>query len=186
GTFVPKDIHPHKLKHKEGKRINHSQFMTRESNEMRDHPETYHRICDALEPILRWVVEKVRISYYLFSEIETEVDIYPLNDDNPIRPFSSFVINLNVKTQAHRDHGDKNGCIVLVLGNHSGGGICLHEAKVVIETSHGDNVTFRSTDMTHFNLSYVGVRASIVIHSDRTAAAYQKNGFGWDANIYVK
>ncbi|THU92881.1 hypothetical protein K435DRAFT_800160 [Dendrothele bispora CBS 962.96] len=126
GTFVPKDIHPHKLKNKNTTRTNHSQFLTRESADMRDHPEQYRQICDALELVLRWVVEK-RLKRHpdLFSEIEGEVDIYPLNDTNPVHPFSSFVINLNVKTQAHRDGGDKNGCIVLVLGDHIGGGVCL-------------------------------------------------------------
>ncbi|THU87829.1 hypothetical protein K435DRAFT_681018 [Dendrothele bispora CBS 962.96] len=187
GTFVPRDIHPHKLKNKNTSRTNHSQFLTRESADMRDHPEQYRQICDALEPILRWVVEK-RLKRHpdLFSEIEGEVDIYPLNDTNPVHPFSSFIINLNVKTQAHRDGGDKNGCIVLVLGDHIGGGVCLHEAKLVVEASHGDCLTFRSRDLTHFNLSYSGIRASIVIHSDRAGAAYQKNGFGWDSNEFVK
>ncbi|THU79093.1 hypothetical protein K435DRAFT_698673, partial [Dendrothele bispora CBS 962.96] len=183
----PSDIHPYKLRNKNASRTNHSQFMTRESQEMRDHPEQYRKVCDALEPTLRWVVEK-RLKRHpdLFEEIETEVDIFPLNDTNPIRPFSSFVINLNVKTQPHRDVGDKNGCIVLVLGDHSGGGICFHEAKLVVETSHCDCVTFCSNRLTHYNLSYKGVRASIVIHSDKTATEYQKNGFGWDLNKFVK
>ncbi|THU96685.1 hypothetical protein K435DRAFT_560596, partial [Dendrothele bispora CBS 962.96] len=154
GTLAPRNIHPHKLKNKQTKKTNHSQFLTRESNDMRDHPEQYRRICDALEPVLRWIVDKVSMHADLFSDIETEVDIFPLQDTNPVRPFSSFVLNLNVMTQPHRDWGDKNGCIVLVLGGHIGGGIVFQEAKIVVETSHADSVTFCSNRLTHFNLSY--------------------------------
>ncbi|THV01848.1 hypothetical protein K435DRAFT_654520 [Dendrothele bispora CBS 962.96] len=182
GASAPKDVHPYKMKNKHTKKTNHSQFLTRESNDMRDHPEHYRRICDALEPVLRWIVDKVN----LFSDIELEVDIFPLQDTNPVRPFSSFVLNLNVMTQPHRDWGDKNGCIVLVLGEHLGGGIVFHEARVVVETSHADSVTFQSGRLTHYNLSYSGVRASVVIHSDKAGSEYQKNGNGWDDNQYVR
>ncbi|THU95859.1 hypothetical protein K435DRAFT_859123 [Dendrothele bispora CBS 962.96] len=102
GTFVPTNIHPHKLKNKNAQKTNHSQFMTRESNDMRDHPVQYKMICDALEPVLKWVVEK-RLKRHpdLFADIRAEIDIFPLQDANPVHPFSSFVINLNVKTQPH-------------------------------------------------------------------------------------
>ncbi|THU77094.1 hypothetical protein K435DRAFT_812765, partial [Dendrothele bispora CBS 962.96] len=96
GASAPKDVHPYKMKNKHTKKTNHSQFLTRESNDMRDHPEHYRRICDALEPVLRWIVDKkLRSHPDLFSDIELEVDIFPLQDTNPVRPFSSFVLNLN-------------------------------------------------------------------------------------------
>ncbi|THU93130.1 hypothetical protein K435DRAFT_670755, partial [Dendrothele bispora CBS 962.96] len=68
--------------------------------------------------------------------------IFPLQDSNPVHPFSSVVLNINVMTEVHRDKGDKNGCIVLVLGQHQGGDICFQEARLVVETAHGDTVTF--------------------------------------------
>ncbi|THU98875.1 hypothetical protein K435DRAFT_660033, partial [Dendrothele bispora CBS 962.96] len=186
GTFAPPNVHPYKMKNKETKRTNYSQFLTRESNDMRDNPEDYHKVCDALEEVLKWVVDKVSLLHpQLFSVIEGEVDIFPLQDSNPVRPFSSFVLNINVMTDVHRDRGDKNACIVIVLGQHSGGEICFQEAKVVVETVHGDSVTFCSDRVTHFNLPYKGVRASVVIHSDKRASEYQRNGFGWDANNYI-
>ncbi|THU91033.1 hypothetical protein K435DRAFT_675017, partial [Dendrothele bispora CBS 962.96] len=164
---------------------NHSQFLTRESNDMRNNPEDYHRVCDALEDVLRWVVEKVRRHPDLFARVEAEIDIFPLQDSNPVHPFSSFVLNINVMTEVHRDKGDKNGCIVLVLGQHQGGDICFQEAKLVVETAHGDMVTFCSDEVTHFLLPYKGVRASVVIHSDKISSEYQKNGCGWDSNNYM-
>ncbi|KAJ3764520.1 hypothetical protein FB446DRAFT_710266, partial [Lentinula raphanica] len=99
-----------------------------------------------------------------FKEVEANVDIFPLNDSSPVKPFTSFVLNINVETVAHKDNGDNNLCIVLDLGEHTGGGLFL----------------------THFNLKYEAIRCSAVIHSDKDGISYQNNGNGWDGNMSTR
>ncbi|KAJ3990689.1 hypothetical protein F5050DRAFT_1536151, partial [Lentinula boryana] len=60
-------------------------------------------------------------------DVQANVDIFPMNDTSPVKPFTSFVLNINVETIAHRDKGDNFLCIVLDLGEHTGGELCLQE-----------------------------------------------------------
>ncbi len=114
------------------------------------------------------------------------MEIIPPADQTCISPFTNFVININAVTRAHRDHGDLEGCIVITIGPHEGGCLCLHEPRLVIETQNGDVVVFLSHRLTHYNLHYRGKRASIVIHSDRTGVAFHRSGNGWDGNIHYR
>ncbi|KAJ3748212.1 hypothetical protein EV360DRAFT_57030, partial [Lentinula raphanica] len=120
-----------------------------------------------------------------FKEITGMIDIIPLHDLSPVKPFTSFVLNLNVTTLLHKDVGDKSGCIVLSIGSHTGGELCLLEPRLALQLRHGDWVVFPSQHYTHFNLHYSGVRASLVIQSDKEGTSYEKNGNGWDMNIFV-
>ena len=121
----------------------------------------------------------------MFEEVRTTIDITPLHDQSLASPFPCFVLNFNVATLLHKDQGDHCGCIVLVLGDHTGGELCLVEPRLVLQLRHGDWVVFRSQDISHFNLLYHGRRASLVMHSDKSGFAYQKDGNGWDGNEYV-
>lgn len=121
----------------------------------------------------------------MFSSVEGTIDINPLNDVSPVAPFHSFVLNLNCTTLIHKDKGDLDGCIVLVLLPHEGGELCLYKPRLVLDAKHGDFIVFASQSYSHFNLHYKGFRASLVIHSDKSGVAYQKDGNGWDHNDYV-
>lgn len=121
----------------------------------------------------------------MFEEVLTTVDILPLHDRSLAHPFPCFVLNFNVTTLFHKDQGDSCGCIVIVLGPHTGGELCLFEPRLVLQLKHGDWVVFPSQHISHFNLHYEGLRASIVIHSDKFEVSYQKDGNGWDGNNYV-
>lgn len=111
--------------------------------------------------------------------------LIPGNDSSPISPFTSLVIKVNATTLVHRDGGDAGGCIVLTIGNHRGGEIVIYEPKLVLETRNGDVTAFPSDVYSHYNLHYRGKRASIVIHGDKQAVAYQKNNCGgWARNQY--
>jgi hypothetical protein len=122
----------------------------------------------------------------MFEGVKGTIDITPLHDSSPVAPFRSFVLNLNCSTLFHKDQGDLEGCIVLVLLPHEGGELCFYEPRLVLEMKHGDFVVFRSQDYSHFNLHYKGFRASIVIHSDKTGVAYQQDGNGWEKNQHVR
>jgi hypothetical protein len=107
------------------------------------------------------------------------VEMLPGKPDSPVAPFLSLVININVATLAHRDAKDKLLCLVLAVGRFSGGGLVLKEQGLVVELGHGDFVVFTSGDTTHFNLEYVGERASLVLHTDGGFDKWKDDRNGW-------
>lgn len=89
---------------------------------------------------------------------------------------------MNVTTRIHRDRGDQDICLILVLSDCKGGDLCLMEPGLVLQLDHGDIVIFPSADISHFNLHYQGKRASVVFHSDRAGANWVKDRNGWKEN----
>ncbi|KAJ3745910.1 hypothetical protein EV360DRAFT_57440, partial [Lentinula raphanica] len=186
GHGAPPEVHPTFLRQANGNKTNTSQFFMRGSHDLQVHSEEYDLVCEILGELLEKIVKKVlRLFPEELKNVEANLDIFPLNDHSPVKPFTSFVLNLNVETVAHKDNGDNSLCIVLDLGSHTGGGLCLFEPKVVLDLVHGDWVVFPSRHFTHFNLRYSGIRCSAVIHSDKDGLSYQKDGNGWDGNMYV-
>ena len=96
------------------------------------------------------------------------------------------MININATTLVHKDSGDSGGCIILTIGDHRGGGeIGSYEPKLVFETRNGDFTVFHSNFYSHYNLHYVGKRASIIIHGDKRTVADQNNSCGgWARNQF--
>lgn len=106
-------------------------------------------------------------------------DVLPGKESSPIYPFTSMVINLNVCTRAHRDCKDMDICVVIALGDFKGGELCLFEPGIVLELCPGDVIIFPSLRITHFNLHYIGKRASVVLNSDRDGEQWVENRNGW-------
>ena len=48
-------------------------------------------------------------------------------------PFVSLVVNINIRTEVQRDKWDKTLCLVLVVGDFSGGGLVLEEQGLILE-----------------------------------------------------
>lgn len=119
--------------------------------------------------------------YQIFVEL---VEMLPGRPDSPVAPFVSLVLNINVATLAHRDAKDKLLCLVLAVGHFSGGGLVLREPGLVVELRHGDFVCFPSGDTTHFNLEYVGERASLVMHTDGGFDKWKVDRNGWRDNPF--
>jgi hypothetical protein len=97
-----------------------------------------------------------------------------------------MVININALSQGHRDSGDLGACIVLVIGKHRGGELCLYEPRLILDTDHGDVVTFDSKRTSHFNCHYEGIRGSVVMYTESQAERRQKDGNGWEGNLFVR
>jgi len=114
------------------------------------------------------------------------MEILPCNDASPVYPFSGFVINLNVTTRIHRDWGDQDICLVLVIKDGIGGELCLMEPGIVLGLRNGDAVVFASSKISHFNLHFIGKRASLVFHSDASATSWVKDRNGWKHNVYFR
>jgi hypothetical protein len=113
------------------------------------------------------------------------IEALPNCDTSPVHPFSGFVLNVNVSTRIHRDWGDEDICLVLVLSDCVGGELCLLEPGVVLKLNTGDIIIFKSADISHFNLHYTGKRASLVFHTDKAARSWAKDRNGWNHNMYM-
>lgn len=122
---------------------------------------------------------------YLQDEFEMLMEVahvLPGNCSTPVTPFISLVININVRTKAHRDSSDRHLCLVIPVGNFEGGALCLLENGLVLELRSGDVALFRSSEVTHFNLDYRGTRASLVFQTDKEFAAWVRDHNGWVDN----
>ncbi|OAX31363.1 hypothetical protein K503DRAFT_671843, partial [Rhizopogon vinicolor AM-OR11-026] len=149
GYEAPKDVQPWLLE-KEGKRTNHGQMIPYISQDLQQHQRIYETIS--------------RIETYLKEDFEMLMEIasvLPGNCFSPAAPFISLVININVRTKAHRDSSDRHLCLVIPVGHFEGGALCLLENGLVLELRSGDVALFRSSEVTHFNLDYRGARASL-------------------------
>lgn len=109
--------------------------------------------------------------------------VLPGGEHTPGYPFSGFVVNINVVTIGHRDVKDFKACLVLVIGDHTGGELCLVEPGIVLRLRSSDFVVFPSEKISHFNLHYEGVRASIVLHTDREGVSYAEAS-EWEKNQF--
>src|ERR1700709_548631 len=108
----------------------------------------------------------------------------PGGEVSPVTPFLSLVVNLNVSTAGHRDRFDKDICLVLPLGDFTGGALVMFEQRLVLELRSGDFAVFQSAETTHFNLHYEGRRASFVFHTDKSFDKWMENRNGWASNEY--
>ena len=95
-------------------------------------------------------------------------------------PFINLVVNLNACSQAHRDVGDNNFCLVLAIGDFKGGNLVLAEQGLVLDLSNGDFVVFRSAETTHLNLEYQGFRASFVLNTDGCMQIWHETHNKWN------
>ncbi|KAI1785140.1 hypothetical protein LXA43DRAFT_900434, partial [Ganoderma leucocontextum] len=187
GNDAPKHIHPWFLRRAGVQRTNHMQMVPYESREMLDHYEEYDALCHALEQVFSWIEQKVHLVHLgdLYYELACYAEAIPGRKPSPSHPFAGFILNLNIAAKAHRDGKDFKACLVLPIGTFAGGELCLYEPGLVLPLRSGDCAVFRSCDVTHFNLTYTGTRASIVLHSDREGLKWVNGRMGWEGNSYL-
>lgn len=70
------------------------------------------------------------------------------------------------------------------IGTFKGGELCLAEPGLVVPLRSGDFFVFPSCSITHFNLLYTGIRASLVCHSDREGVRWAQDYNGWHSHPY--
>lgn len=121
-----------------------------------------------------------------FELLMEVASVLPGNCSSPVAPFISLVVNINVRTKAHRDSLDRHLCLVVPIGRFEGGALCLLENGLVLELRSGDVALFRSSEVTHFNLDYKGLRASLVLQTDKEFAAWVRNHNGWVDNTTMR
>ncbi|KAG1846525.1 hypothetical protein C8R48DRAFT_677849 [Suillus tomentosus] len=146
---------------------------------------------EASKEVQLWLLEKEdmhtnhhQMETFLQDEFEMlmeVVSVLPGNHSMPFTPFISLVININVRTKAHRDCQDHHLCLAIPIGHFQGGVLCLRENKLVLKLHSSNIAIFRSSEVTHFNLDYKGARASLIFQTDREFAAWVKNQNGWSS-----
>ncbi|KAJ7719044.1 hypothetical protein B0H16DRAFT_411252, partial [Mycena metata] len=161
------DHHPHFI-HR-GTSVNHGQRIPWVSNDIKKEPTAYAALVAALTAICEYLAE--RLCHHrpeLVGKLEAYINILPHNAACPWAPFGGIVINLNACSDGHRDGLDLfKGCLVIpFMRDCVGGGLVLHEARLVLDLHSGDAVLFPSGRFTHFNLHYEGIRTSLVFHTD--------------------
>ncbi|KAG1837056.1 hypothetical protein DFJ58DRAFT_846661 [Suillus subalutaceus] len=139
------DVQPWLLE-KEGMRTNHGQVIPYISQDLQQHRLVYGTISKVYGELFEWV--RQLMENYLQEEFEMLMEVasvLPGNALPPVVPFISLVININVRTKAHRDSGDRHLCLVIPIGHFEGGALCLLENGLVLELRNGDIAIFRSS-----------------------------------------
>jgi hypothetical protein len=117
-----------------------------------------------------------------YQHLEKYTNKLPFQAKSPAHPFGGFVVNFCVATVAHRDLGDDGVCVVSTIKKRCvGGQICFYEPGFVLESR--DWVSFPSRQVTHFNLHFVGMRASLVLHTDSAGNVWVENYNDWEDHI---
>ena len=106
----------------------------------------------------------------------------PSNSFAPADPWSGIVVNANCATRAHRDVGDDDYCMVVVVSDCEGGDLVFHELGLVFSARNAS--IFLSTKLTHYNLDFKGTRGSLVLHSDKAGKRWEDDANGWKRNTY--
>ncbi|EIN03316.1 hypothetical protein PUNSTDRAFT_139665 [Punctularia strigosozonata HHB-11173 SS5] len=184
GDGAPKDVHPSQLTTSTCPRI--SQRLPELSKEAREKIEEYQNIIQDLEPLIEEVVRLLKQQLPTEYEIQAAYGkVLPLHGLPPGMVFTSLVVNVAVATDGHRDSMDMDICVLAAIGDWEGGEIVFYELGVVIDLKPGDICWFRSTDITHFNLHFKGLRASFVLTNDGAGRRWVENKNGWQPTGHV-
>ncbi|KAJ6618984.1 hypothetical protein B0H10DRAFT_1794367, partial [Mycena sp. CBHHK59/15] len=118
-----------------------------------------------------------------YDEIRVFADLLPLNTSSPAYPFGGFMLNLRVVTDDHKDPQDKDLCEIIFITECEGGHLCLYELGLKLDGRTGNILIFPSCYITHFNTHFSGLRASLVLHTDRHGDQWEKDGGGWGNHV---
>lgn len=176
------------------------QFLPHYGHQVNEDLDKFELLHNTLKPLMGVVREKVSIFGAVYTSdtdllklkrvlpkeyklLDGFADSLMMNEDSTAHPLRGFVLNFRACTFAHRDTGDYLICIMIPSGEFEGGELCLFEPGMVLRLSSWDMFIFRSVDITHFNLHFSSIRASLVLHTDREAADYVKDYNGWFEHI---
>ncbi|KAF8215159.1 hypothetical protein K438DRAFT_1749239 [Mycena galopus ATCC 62051] len=176
GDNAPQDAaHLNNVQRDHGGRVNFSQRIPHELNDITDHPQEFAILSDAFNDIFKYiqvVIQKRHPEAYM--RLTAYCDVLPMNAACPYL-FGGFVLNLRAATWGHRDPGDLVLCVAIPLGDFIGGELCLYELGLKFKLKMGDVLIFPSCDLTHFNMHFQGKRGTVVLHSDRQGEEWVRN-----------
>ncbi|KAJ7697111.1 hypothetical protein B0H16DRAFT_1442511 [Mycena metata] len=170
GKGAPLEEHHMHFIHRENyERANHGQRIPWVSKDIIKDQDSYAALVSVLTGMCEYLAD--RLCHHrpeLVGNLEAYINILPYNASCPWAPFGGIVVNFNACSDAHLDGWDlfKRCIVVPLMRNCKGGALVLHEARLVLDLHTADVVLFPSGRFTHFNLHYVGMRASLVFHTD--------------------
>ncbi|TDL13178.1 hypothetical protein BD410DRAFT_735642 [Rickenella mellea] len=174
GYGAPSDVHHYDLK---GNKYQRQLYV---SNDVKKYPDLFQGLAKGLEDTSDYINNRLKTlipeSYDRHNEY---LKILPLGGNILSPPFTGMVVNIGVATDAHRDDGDEEYCVVCPFGRHRKGEIVIYELKLVIEVQIFFIFAFLSRNLTHFNLEFEGNRGSVVLQSDRTIKGFAEDRNGW-------
>ncbi|KAK0442065.1 hypothetical protein EV421DRAFT_1711006 [Armillaria borealis] len=183
GKDAPTGVHPHML-YIEGWKNNPTQRLPHYSRQVNKDPDRFELLHNTFKPLIGAIREKLKqVLPKEYKLLEGFTDHLMMNEDSAAHLFGGFVLNFRACMSMHRDTGDYLICIIIPFGEFEGGKLCLFKPGLVLRLLSWDAFIFRSVDITHFNLHYSGVRASLVLHTDREAADFAKDYNGWIEHI---
>ncbi|KAF8909033.1 hypothetical protein CPB84DRAFT_1632420, partial [Gymnopilus junonius] len=126
GYGAPSTADPSTLQRDGRRPVNTSLNVPRLSKEIKDNQEVYQMLLDALCPVFEWIYATLkRLFPDTFLSLSISVQFLPNSTTSPVYPFAGFVLNVNVSTRMHRDTGDKDICLVLIISDCVGGELVL-------------------------------------------------------------
>ncbi|KAJ7587073.1 hypothetical protein C8J56DRAFT_890976 [Mycena floridula] len=156
------------------------QSVPYQSNLIREDPEGA-KIRDTIFPIVFQVIQQAMSSGLLseYDELEITVQELPFDTSSAARPFTGYIININVTTDGHLDINDRDLCVVVPFAEWKGGQIVFYQLGLVVDLGPLDIIIFPSNRITHFNLRHWGKRGSVVASTDKGFDAWVKDKNGY-------
>ncbi|KAJ7136484.1 hypothetical protein C8R43DRAFT_820696, partial [Mycena crocata] len=181
GHGAPADTHPNNLQ--KGLKVNFDQRMPYSTVQTSKKTIEYEAIVEVFSEALEFqrieVCEFIRLNPGAYEEVRVFADVLPMNAASPAYPFAGFMFNLRVSTDAHKDRLDKRWCLLIYLTDCEGGAICLYELGFKLNCRTGHILIFPSCYITHFNTHFIGLRATLVLHTDLEGDKWDEDSGGW-------
>ncbi|KAJ7088970.1 hypothetical protein C8R44DRAFT_649127 [Mycena epipterygia] len=182
GHGAPPETHPNHI-HK-GVKINFHQRIPYSTVDTIQKTMEYESLVEIFGEVMEFQrVQMQRLNLEAYEQVRIFADVLPLNTSSPAYPFCGFMLNLRVATNAHKDPKDKKWCEIIFVSDCEGGHLCLHELGIKLDGRTGHILIFPSCYITHFNTHFEGLRASLVLHTDREGDKWADNAGGWGDHI---
>ncbi|EGN91559.1 hypothetical protein SERLA73DRAFT_157516 [Serpula lacrymans var. lacrymans S7.3] len=93
----------------------------------------YNNLQKVFSGALSWIEVLVKKSLPdEYATLAKVIDILPGQPRSSVSPWLSWVVNINLCTEAHRDIGDSNICLILPIGSFQGAELVLLEQGLVV------------------------------------------------------
>ncbi|KIM54099.1 hypothetical protein SCLCIDRAFT_137469 [Scleroderma citrinum Foug A] len=140
---APEDTHPYMLRHANGSCVNITQMIPYQCHNIETYGQLYDNIVIGFKDVFTWIQEMFKTHLPLeFRVIVEAIGTLPGASPCPFSPMASLVVNINVRTEAHRDVFDKELCLVMPVGEFSGGELVMVEQGLVFLLRNGDVMLF--------------------------------------------
>ena len=96
-------------------------------------------------------------------DLDILLDIFMTNH-NPKFIFNSIYITKNCQSKPHRDSGNSTSSIIVSMGDHQGGSLCVQESdlKTQVFTIRKYSLEFDGRKYFHWTEPFVGTRYSLI------------------------